>query len=159
MKIGITGTSCSGKTTLVKQLAKYFNFTVIPEVARDYSKESLCNEYIQYDIIFKQIYNELCGEKNIITDRTVIDNYIHLERLFKPKQYTLHLVRSWVQTYDIILLCKKLPFIDDGFRTDINMEKDIISLMKNNYIQYEIIDGNEGDRFDTACEIIKGLIK
>lgn len=159
MKIGIIGTACSGKTTLSKQLAQYFNFELIEEAARRYKAEELTdnsNDEIQYDMMLYQIKEELFAGKNIITDRTIIDPYIHLENKgFKPKMHTLDLIRSWAETYDVFLLCKKLPFVEDNFRCDVNMEPAFISFMKNNLIEYEIIDGNESERFEKAKKIIE----
>lgn len=158
MKIGILGTACAGKTTLAKELSEYFKFDLIKEIARDYSKERLASELIQYDILFKQIRAEMFADRNVITDRTIIDNYIHIERLLKPKLHLLKLVRSWAETYDLILLCKKLPFVDDGFRKNVDMENDIIQFMKCNLISYEVIDGNEIERFEKAKKIINRII-
>jgi nicotinamide riboside kinase len=155
MKIGILGTACAGKTTLAKQLAEYFEFDIVNEVAREYFAEHLELESVQYDVLFKQIKNEMFAGKNVITDRTIIDNYIHIDRAFKPKMYLLNLVRAWSQTYDVILLCKKLPFVDDGFRLDRDMEADMIQFMQCNLIDYEVIEGNETERFLNAVKIIK----
>lgn len=159
VKCGLTGTSCSGKTTLSKQLAKYFNFQLIPEIARRYKKEELHdikNERIEYNLILQQIDLEIFAKNNIITDRTIIDPYIYLERKgYKPRLHLLNLVRNWSQNYDIIILCRKLPFIDDHFREDnLDIENEIISFMKNNLIEFEIVEGNESERFEKAKEII-----
>ena len=158
MKIGLIGTSCSGKTTLAKQLSEHFKFTLVEEIAREYFVEFLSLESTQYEILFKQIQREMWAGKNVVTDRTVIDNYIHTVRSFKPKKHLLKFVCDWAQTYDIILLCKKLPFVDDGFRVDVNMENDMIQFMKNNLIDFEIIDGNEIERFETAKKLINRKI-
>jgi nicotinamide riboside kinase len=162
MKIGITGTACAGKTTLVHQLAKHFKFDVIEEISRNYNTKELHdknNELIEYDLIFKQIRNEMFNNDNIITDRTVFDDYIYLENKgFKPRKYLLNLIRSWSQTYDIILLCEILPFVDDGFRQNINIEKDLIQFMDCNLIEYKILEGNESERFEIAKKIIERML-
>ena len=158
MKIGILGTACSGKTTLAKQLSEHFKFDLVDEIARDYFAEHLALESIQYEILFEQIKREMFANRNVITDRTVIDNYIHTEKYFTPKMHLLNLVRAWAETYDVILLCKKLPFIDDDFRQDINMESNFIQFMKCNLVDYEVIEGNEIERFDQAKKIINRII-
>lgn len=155
MKIGLTGTSCSGKTTLAKQLSEYFNFDIVKEIARNYEQKDLEYEHTQYNILFDQIRAEMFSNRNVITDRTAIDNYIYISKSHKPKMYLLNLIRTWSQTYDVIFLCKKLSFIEDGFRINTDIEDDIISFMKNNLIEYEILDGNEKERFKNAKNIIK----
>jgi len=158
MKIGILGTACAGKTTLAKQLSEYFKFNLIYEIAREYNKDFIHLESNQYEILFSQIRREMFSDISMITDRTIIDNYIHIERSLKPKMYLLKLVRSWAETYDLILLCKKLPFVDDGFRKNVDMENDIIQFMRCNLINYEVIDGNEIERFEKAKKIINRII-
>ena len=158
MKIGILGTACAGKTTLAKQLSEHFKFDLVDEIARSFSPVDLSDEIVQYNILFRQIKNEMFADRNLITDRTIIDNYIHIERSFKLKMNLLNLVRAWAQTYDVILLCKKLPFVDDGFRKDVDMENDMIQFMKCNLINYEVIDGNENHRLEEAKKIIGRII-
>lgn len=155
MKVGLCGTSCSGKTTLARQLSEHFNFDIVHEIARNYEQSMLKYEYIQYDILFDQIKAELFFKKNVITDRTVIDNYHYITLNHKPKKYLLNLIRAWCYTYDIIFLCKKLPFIDDGFRIDVDIEDKLISFMKNNLIEYEILNGTKEERFEKAKTIIE----
>ena len=155
MKIGLTGTSCAGKTTLAKQLSEYFNFDIVKEIARNYNKDDLIYENIQYNILFDQIRAELLSKKDVVTDRTVIDNYIHIILRHKSRKSLLHLIRSWVETYDIIFLCKKLPFIEDGFRINTNIEPNLITFMKNNLIDYYVLEGNKEERFEKAKIIIE----
>jgi len=159
VKCGILGTACAGKTTLAKQLSEHFKFNLIKEVARSFLPVDLTDETVQYNILFRQIKNEMFSDRSMITDRTIIDNYIHIERSFKPKMYLLKLVRSWAETYDVIILCKKLPFIEDGFREDIDMENDITQFMLCNLIDYEVIDGNEIERFEKSKKIINRIYK
>lgn len=155
MKIGLCGTSSAGKTTLALELAKYFKFDLVHEIARNYSHDFLHLENIQYDIFFDQIRAEMFANRNVVTDRTVIDNYQYIIKNHKPRKYLLNLIRSWVQTYDIIFLCKKLPFVDDDFRIDYDIENKLISFMNCNLIEYEILDGNEEERFEKAKKIIE----
>ena len=154
MKFGLMGTSSSGKTTLAKQLSEYFKFDIVKEIARKYPRELLGFESIQYDIFFDQMRSEMFSGKNVITDRTCIDNYIYINYHFKPRKYLLNLIRAWVQTYDLIFLCKKLDFIEDGFRSRNNIENDLINFFKNNLIEYEILEGNKEERFEKAKNII-----
>ncbi len=155
MKIGLTGTSSSGKTTLALRLANYFKFDLVHEIARNYPHDFLQFEEIQYNILFDQIRAEMFANKNVITDRTVIDNYQYIIKSHKPRMYVLNLIRSWTQTYDIIFLCKKLPFVDDGFRIDYDIENKLIFFMQNNLVEYEILEGNQEERFERAKKIIE----
>lgn len=155
MKIGLVGTSSSGKTTLAKQLSEYFGFELIKEIARNHCRYKLKLEETQYNIFFNQIRAEMFAENNVVTDRTVIDNYHYITLNRKPRKYLLNLIRTWAQTYDIIFLCKKLPFKEDGFRIDVNIEPKLINFMKCNLIEYEILDGDKEERFEKAKKIIE----
>jgi len=154
MKIGIIGTGCSGKSTLAKQLSEHYGYQLITEIARNYPRETLHSEETQYNIFFDQLRTELFAEKDVITDRTVIDNYIYISLNRRPRKYLLDLVRAWTQTYDIIFFCKKLPFVDDGFRKNYDIEAKLLTFLECNLINYYILEGNEEERFNHAVKII-----
>lgn len=154
VKIGLCGTSCSGKTTLAQQLSEYYGWKLITEIARGFRKEMLKFEETQYQIIFTQIQAELFSNENIISDRTVIDNFMYITQNRKPRKYLLNLILTWAQTYDIIFFCKKLPFIEDGFRINYDIENKLLTFLKCNLIDYEILEGNKKERFEKAVKII-----
>jgi len=155
MKIGLIGTGCSGKSTLALKLSEHYGWSLITEIARNYPRKTLHLEETQYSIFFDQLRAELFAEKNIITDRTIVDNYIYISLNHRPRKYLLNLIRAWAHTYDIIFFCKKLPFVDDGFRKDYDIEDKLLSFLKCNLIDYHILEGNEEERFNKAIKIIE----
>ena len=53
IRVVINGPESTGKTTLIKQLAEYFNTEYVPEFARDYLQEKwdLKKKYVQKKIL------------------------------------------------------------------------------------------------------------
>lgn len=88
-RIGIIGTSSTGKTTLVEELVKKVKLNYIKENARSlliqkqkdptWKREDPINQlYFQYEIYKLKIYKELSNFNNgYIADRTFLDNFMY----------------------------------------------------------------------------------
>jgi len=128
MKIAIIGTHFSGKTNLVNEVYDYLH-GVHGDVARVSEVVRRCplpvNDRTTFEaqswILMQQIKEET--EKSvhsiIISDRSVIDNYIYMMRKFPGEAAAfLPLVLEHAKTYDFIF--KTVPadmeIHDDGFR-------------------------------------------
>lgn len=169
MKIGISGSFCCGKTTLCESVTSEliklgFNVkhTIEPSRKFKYEDLKLCNT--QLKIFLNQIYREIsCRADIVITDTTVIDNYIYYTAACKYNNQIIKLVRPWINTYDIIFFSKTdgIPLIDDGFRPDNNerlrIEKELLDFYKYEYVNnYVELTGNEDERRN---KIINTVIK
>ncbi|MEK6807927.1 MAG: AAA family ATPase [Nanoarchaeota archaeon] len=149
LKVGITGTHGTGKTSLAHSLVGYlkelgFNAGYIREFVRDcplpVGTEKENSAAAQTWILCRQLIEELEAVHKydiLICDRTVIDNYAYFlwnlragrtasEELQKIASSILD---SWAHTYDFII---KLPITTtlsaDGFRsTDAQWQREIDS--------------------------------
>ena len=140
MLIGFSGASGSGKTAIVKELARRLNCGLVPEIARKvfeewkhrYGFESLAEirmyspTRFQLEVLREQIKREdeeLEKHDIVITDRTIYDNlffaiFYHddinlLNRYFKEFRR-----REIQRKYDLLFICELLNAdVNDGFRT------------------------------------------
>jgi len=72
-RIGVCGTHCAGKTTLVEALNKILEYPKIVEIASRFPRDKRRHMKTQLDIMSAQISEEI-GVQHFISDRTVIDN-------------------------------------------------------------------------------------
>jgi len=77
IRIGICGTHCSGKSTLVDDLTGALHLPVIKEVAGMFSEPQRQQYVNQYRIVKAQIAAEE-ARPEFISDRTVFDNWAYL---------------------------------------------------------------------------------
>lgn len=135
MKICVSGTHSSRKSTLSYQLAAYYkekglNVRLIQEIARkcplgindDFSHESMLWIY------HTQVAEELASRKDhqiVVCDRSAIDPFMYgMAKNFdgKDSHLLLTFARLWMQTYDkIFFVMPDVPAIKDGVR-DTNEE-------------------------------------
>lgn len=137
IKLAFTGTCCSGKTTLLNEVANrhrsdtYF----IPEAARyyfhlnpDVNRRSL---EVQGNIqIIQQRFEEeaiASGEKILIGDRSVLDAPVYMYHYNDKKgaEGLLNRVRLWLPTYTEIFLLdpEGIPYQQDEIRTESEQER------------------------------------
>ena len=162
VKIGFTGTHCTGKTTLVNRLHKDIpKSAVVKEVARNYDRDILRKCEYQKDILADQIRSEVYASienEIVITDRTIIDNIAYM-MYFCGLEYhymVYDILKDWIRTYDVIFFCpiEDIPLEDDGFRFTDNTERDIIQLfiedMVERYrflVRFVKLNGDEEKRY------------
>ena len=151
IKIGITGTHGTGKTSLAHSLVGHlkelgFNAGYIREFVRDcplpVGTEKENSAAAQTWILCRQLIEELEAVHKydiLVCDRTVIDNYAYFLwnlRAGRPASEELQkiaasILDSWAHTYDVVI---KLPITIqlsvDGFRsTDMQWQREIDSII------------------------------
>ena len=178
-KVCIIGGESTGKSTLVVNLANYYNTSYVPEAGRFVCEEcgGLDNmtpsDY--YSILFKQ--KELEHEAFKIANKVLIIDTESLTTLFFYKMTfentsnydtNFELLAkniSKLNNYDLYLFLEPngVKFVDDGFRLDendrfINNEK-LKKLFSDNNIEYYSISGDYQERYEKAKEKINRLIR
>ena len=170
MKIAITGSFCTGKTTLAKDLSEATGFRMLPEVARlmieeGYKLDKEVTPEIEHEIIKRQVFLELGGVyEDIIADRCLIDIAAYCSVLFKNEHDFLNEVSYKLSRarYDFIFYLEpEFSIEDDGIRsTDIKfqkqVDKQIIKILKTKFFpNWYKISGTPKERVSKILKIIK----
>ena len=173
IKVVINGPESTGKTTLTKQLAEYFNTEYVPEFARNYLQEKwdlkkeVCSKEDLLVIVKEQVNleNELSSKANkvLLLDTNIITtvnwSITHFDGFCDP----------WIikQTefleYDHYLITNiDFPWIKDDLRDRPNEREDMLSSLINQHdirdLKYSIISGDKDERKSQSIDIIKNLI-
>ncbi len=144
---------------IYSKLKNQKDITIIHEVAR------ICPFKLNKDTTFEaQIWillehlrqeTEKAGHKFVISDRSLIDNYMYMIRAFPEKsKIFLDIVIESSKYYDYIFktVSKDVEIKEDGFRdTDPEFKKDIDNLLKNfmneHNIDYIKIPSEDAEEF------------
>ena len=173
IKVVINGPESTGKTTLTKQLAEYFNTEYVPEFARDYLQEKwdlkkeICSKEDLLVIVKEQLNleNELSSKANkvLLLDTNIITtvnwSITHFDGFCDP----------WIirQTefleYDHYLITNiDFPWVKDDLRDRPNERENMLSSLINQHdirgLKYSIISGVKDVRKSQSIDIIKNLI-
>jgi nicotinamide riboside kinase len=143
MKIALSGSAGTGKTTLVNGLSKFFTIDIIKEEVRKYLENHNITDIraqtprqtmdMQWWVLREKIKRENALE-DFFADRSTADNLAYTLRwcaqdidAAEIKEYA-RIAKEHAKTYDAIVICPwgKLPLEDDGVRSP------------NEYYQYEI---------------------
>ena len=173
IKVVINGPESSGKTTLTKQLAEYFNTEYVPEFARDYLQEKwdlkkeVCSKEDLLVIVKEQVNleNKLSSKANkvLFLDTNIITtinwSITHFDGFCDP----------WIQKqselliYDHYLITNiEIPWVKDDLRDRPNARESMLSSLINQHdirgLKYSIISGDIDERRSQSIDIIKNLI-
>ena len=173
IRVVINGPESTGKTTLIKELAEFFNTEYVPEFARDYlqekwdSKKEVCSKEDLIVIVKEQVNleNELSLKANkfLLLDTNIITtinwSITHFDGFCDP----------WIirQTefleYDHYLITNiDIPWVKDDLRDRPNEREDMLSSLINQHdirdLKYSIISGDKDERKSQSIDIIKNLI-
>ena len=173
IKVVINGPESTGKTTLTKQLAEYFNTEYVPEFARDYlqekwdSKKEVCSKEDLLVIVKEQVNleNKLSSKANkiLFLDTNIITtinwSITHFDGYCDPwiiKQ------TEFLKYHHYLITNIDIPWVKDDLRDSPN-ERDVMlsSLINQHHIRglnYSIISGDRSKRLDEAIEIINNIL-
>ena len=178
-KVCIIGTESCGKTTLVRNLAKYFNTTHVEEAGRyicdDAGGIDNMQPYHYFEILFKhkQLEKEALKEANKIliidTDSLITLYYYQLgfENTNELNSSFENIAKgiSNLNNYDLyIFLEPDVKWVQDGTRTygeqKIREEnnKKLKKIFDDNNIKYFYISGDYQNRYESAKKICESLI-
>ncbi len=166
-RVCIIGTESCGKSTLTKQLAKFYNTNYVHEVGRDY-----CDKYknqltpMHFDSIAMdhwRLQENLAETANKIMfiDSEAIITQLYLEMYgFGPSGLIEEIAKK--QDYDLYLYLEPdVKWVDDGLRvkgSDSERHENNNNFKKafdSRGIEYFVIQGSYKERFDESIRLIK----
>jgi nicotinamide riboside kinase len=164
MKLAGVGSMGVGKTTLVNEVAKVMEWTILPELAREmmnagYKLDKGVDVATEYVMIEKQIELEQYS-RPWIADRCLIDIWAYCKVLFPDEAPLLNtIVQKLKETeYDIIVyIPPEFPIEDDGIRsTDTQFQTNIDNAIKEILCSFEhyTVTGSVEKRTKTVVDII-----
>ena len=173
IKVVINGPESTGKTTLTKQLAEYFNTEYVPEFARDYLQEKwdlkkeVCSKEDLLVIVKEQVNleNKLSSKANkvLLLDTNIITtvnwSITHFDGYCDP----WIIKQAELLQYDHYLITNiDIPWVKDDLRDRPNEREDMLSSLINQHdirgLKYSIISGDIDERRNQSIDIIKNLI-
>ena len=170
MKILISGTFCSGKSTLAIELKKKIRNSIlitepIRELSKVFSHDGLLHEEVRDYLLVRQIFEEKLAHANngfIICDAGIESNIAHNRLFNQGNKSAVNLERFDLRRYDLVFFCDylEIPIIDDGFRmTDTQMRAKLSEtlmdiLLELNYAPIPI-RGNLDTRIEKVMKEIK----
>lgn len=178
-KVMITGTESCGKSTLVRNLAKYYNTTYVEEKGRDICEfaggyeNMIPSDYeeILYRHKVSEIENQRKANKLLFIDTDCMVTKYYLELQFKDadidyynKESQLASTIHRLNKYDLILFLEPdVPWVQDGTRTygegwtRENNNNKLKKILDNMNIKYHSILGDYQQRFMKSIELIESL--
>jgi nicotinamide riboside kinase len=167
IKIAIVGPESTGKSTLAKSLAFYFDEPWVPEIARNYmanlNRPYDLNDIINMAKLQLQEEQELISKskKYLFCDTTLLVNKIWASFVFKEVPDEIEKLYQ-VNNYPLHLLCDiDLPWEFDALREHPFHRLELLELYENDLKQsganYFKVNGMEQERFKRALNAIKEI--
>jgi HTH-type transcriptional repressor of NAD biosynthesis genes len=173
VKVVLFGPESTGKTTLSKQLARYYNTVWAPEFARDYlqkkwnNERKTCEAEDLIEIAFGQmkLENKLAkkADKVLICDTDLLETKVYSEEYYggfvdenldkaaKKNQYDLYLL-TYIDT----------PWEEDDLRDRPGLRLEMFTAFENALIKhnrnYILLKGNKETRLKSATKAIDKII-
>ena len=166
-KVAILGTESVGKSTLAQKLADYFQAELVSEAGRDLIEDS--TQFSKADLLavaqHHATYIRTAQERGnplIILDTDVNITQSYATFCFKEELQLDDRIYQLNQADLYLYLEKDVPFVQDGTRME-KEDRDLLDLSHKNYlkkrgINYHLIRGNWGERFQTAVQLINALL-
>ena len=167
-KIVLTGPESTGKSTLARQLAEYFNAPLVEEYGRAYCERfgNDCDALDLVHIAAGQLYHEDLATAQATdllicdTDLIVTETYAELYLGICPP-----LIRELAGTrhYDLwLLLDTDLPYVPDGIRLFADRRQAHFSRLKELLDErqrpYVVILGSFKERFEQARQVTQEVL-
>lgn len=174
LKIVLFGPESTGKTTLAKQLAEYYNTVWVPEYMREYlqkkwnDKKEKCLKEDLLPIVLGQIAAENAAlkkaKKILIYDTNVLEIKVYSQYYYNgyfPLKIEEYLNEN---SYDYYFLTHiDTPWQFDDLRDKPDEREKMFCIFEAQLIDYnlhyEVLRGAESVRFENAVKMINELIK
>lgn len=168
LRVAITGPESTGKSTLAKELAKYFNTICVPEYARMYI-DQLGRPYEQHDLL--EIAKGQIKDEDTLIHKTnnllICDTELLVIKIWSEYKYgtTDKYILSEIDRrfYDLYLLLDiDLPWENDSQREHPEKRAYFFSLfeeeLKKIKANYFVISGANESRFNCAMKHIETIL-
>jgi len=171
-KVAIVGTESCGKTTLTKQLAKFFNTNYVQEVGREY-----CEKYSNN--LTKEMFNLIAAEHFLLQDKksqesnkvlfvdseaTITQYYLDMYFHNEPSQLIEEIIK--LQDYDLVIYLEPdVKWVHDGLRfagkeaTRKENDEKLKKMFSDREINFVSINGTYSERFNKARKLVNDLFK
>jgi len=147
IRIGISGTHNSGKTTLMKAIVEKYPAPVISGIADAYTRTSRTCLETQVDI-FKALVKAEKSNPNFVHDRTVFDSFAYFHRRYKESEKN-HITAviygkymqgfvEYLQTkpYDLVVFIDDILPIEDNGTRDLDGQEEIFDILSDSVPLY-----------------------
>ena len=174
IKVVLFGPECTGKTTLSRQLAAYYNTQCVPEYMREYlqRKWDETKEVCVYDDMLQiaegqmKLENEVAQKVNtlLFCDTNLLELKVYSEAYYDAAvPETLHKI-SLENVYDLYLLTYiDIPWIPDDLRDKPHEREEMFlrfkECLEEHNLPYIVIKGDKISRFEKALTHISQLIE
>ncbi len=174
IKVVLYGPESTGKTTLAKQLAAHYKTLWVPEFMREYLEEKWKTEkqLVAKKDLLPIAKGQLAIERKVsekvdnllICDTNLLELKVYSEYYYEG--YCPEFIRNEATKNDTNFYL--LTYIDTPWEPDIlrdrpNAREEMFRIfeaeLKKNNFPYQVLTGNEEERFDKAVEIIDTLLK
>ena len=174
LKVVLFGPESTGKTTLSKQLARYYNSVWVPEYAREYLQKKWNNERKTcepQDLLpiakgQMQLENELAKKIDsvLICDTDLLETKVHSEVYYLGTCDSILEKYALQNTYDLYYLTYiDTPWEADDLRDKPNERKRMFKAFQDTLIKhkrpYVLLKGNQKERLKKAVKHIDELLK
>lgn len=173
IKVVLFGPESTGKTTLSKQLARYYNTVWAPEFAREYLQKKWNNErktceaddIIPIAIGQMEIENRLSkkADKILICDTDLLETKVYSEEYYGGFVDPILDKAAKENTYDLYLLTFiDTPWEEDDLRDRPELRREMFDAFENTLKKYNrpylLLEGNKETRLKTAVNAIDKII-
>lgn len=173
IKVVLFGPESTGKTTLSKQLARYYHTVWAPEFAREYLQKKWNNErktceaddLVPIAIGQMKLENKLAhrADRVLICDTDLLETKVYSEEYYGGFVDPILDKAAKNNTYDLYLLTYiDTPWEEDDLRDRPGLRKEMFDAFENALKKYNrpyiLLEGNKEVRLQTAVKAIDQLI-
>jgi len=174
IKIVLYGPESTGKTTLSRQLARYYNSIWVPEYAREYLQDKWNNErktcepddLLPIGIGQIKLENELAKKTSsvLICDTDLLETKVYSEAYYLGSCDPILEKYALENTYDLYFLTYiDTPWEADDLRDKPNERIRMFNAFEETLIKYNrpyvLLKGSKKERMELAIEHINNLLK
>jgi len=166
-KVVILGTESTGKTTMTKNLAQYYNCASVLEVARELIPNSKLFTYDDLCLVAEEHARQI-RLATFQSPLIIIDTDIHITKSYSMFVFNKNLsvnqdIYNANKAHLYLYLNNDVAYFQDGTRLD-NPERDLLDIshrttLAEHNIHFVEISGNWQERFDKAVREIDKLLK